>query len=641
MKENILIADDEKDILNLLAFALETEGYGVITALNGEEALALFHEKSFDLVLTDIKMPVMDGLELLRQIKQTHEEIEVIILTGHATMENAIEALKTGGAFDFLQKPLDDIEHLIVSVNRALERRRLRLKNREMMRELQKLSQAVHQSPGAVMITDVNGSIEYVNPKFTEMTGYAFEDAVGKRPNILKSGMFSSEHYREMWDTILKGEDWRGEFSNKKKSGESYWELSSVSAIKNEAGEITHFVKVAEDITERKQAEAALKESEQFNIAVLNSLPSNIVVLDKEGRILKANQAWKAFAEERFGERASGTGMNYLDFCVNTPESGSESESESESGSESESESGSSSTVLSGICSVMKGETDRFEVEVQCHASPRERWFLLQACRIQTAAEQIVISQVDITLLKQMEKRMLHSQKMDAIATLAGGIAHEFNNALAGVMGNIELLELQLPENIRMRGYTEKVNALCRRMSGLAWQLLAYAKGGQYYTHPISLRDLVEKNLPVLRTTISPDICIETRLSGNALIKADSTQIQMVLAQILKNASEAMKGDNGLIRITVEEAEIRDCPLDLPNLAPVKHVCLTVEDNGKGMDENTRSKIFDPFFSTKFVGRGLGMAAVYGVVKNHNGDILVESAAGKGTTVKIYFPILT
>jgi PAS domain S-box-containing protein len=129
--------------------------------------------------------------------------------------------------------------------------------------ELKKLSRAVQQSPASVVITDRKGDIEYVNPKFTSLTGYTGEEALGKNPRILKSGMHSVEFYRDMWSVLASGNEWRGEFRNKKKNGELYWEYASISPIRDKFGEITHFIAVKEDITDRKKAEEALMLSEE------------------------------------------------------------------------------------------------------------------------------------------------------------------------------------------------------------------------------------------------------------------------------------------------------------------------------------------------------------------------------------------
>jgi PAS domain S-box-containing protein len=129
--------------------------------------------------------------------------------------------------------------------------------------KIRQLSTAVEQSPSTVVITDIQANIEYVNPKFTQITGYTPEEVIGQNPHILKSGEQSLEFYQAFWNTILSGEEWRSEFHNKKKNGTLYWESASISCIKNAVGKITHFVKVAEDITERKRAEEALKKAKE------------------------------------------------------------------------------------------------------------------------------------------------------------------------------------------------------------------------------------------------------------------------------------------------------------------------------------------------------------------------------------------
>lgn len=140
--------------------------------------------------------------------------------------------------------------------------------------ELRKLIQAVEQSPATVVITDTEGNIEYVNPKFTQLTGYEFHDVIGKNPRIMKSGSQPNEFYKELWETITDGREWRGEFHNLKKDGGAFWEFSSISPVKNEKGVITHYVAVKEDITERKQAEDALIESEN-RLRVRNDIIEN------------------------------------------------------------------------------------------------------------------------------------------------------------------------------------------------------------------------------------------------------------------------------------------------------------------------------------------------------------------------------
>jgi len=247
----------------------------------------------------------------------------------------------------------------------------------------------------------------------------------------------------------------------------------------------------------------------------------------------------------------------------------------------------------------------------------------------------------DITDKKKMEAQLQQIQRMEAVATLAGGVAHEFNNALMGIMGNIELLKIDLPEDERRDRYFEAMNSSGHRMSRLTDQLLAYAEGGKYQPKNLKLDDFVIETLPILQHDLNPEVRVETHFQKDiSFISADNAQMQMVLSAILANSNEAIE-DKGLIRITAENKDVDDdLAKQLPGLKPGAYVCLTIEDDGMGMDEGTRSGVFEPFFTTKFQGRGMGMAAVYGIVKNHNGLIYVDSGLGRGTTVWIYLPAI-
>lgn len=162
--------------------------------------------------------------------------------------------------------------------------------------EIRKLSAAVEQSPASVVITDVEGRIEYVNPKFTRATGYSVAEAIGQNPRILKSGVQSAEMYRQMWQTIKAGQEWRGEFHNKKKNGELFWEYASISPIRNPLGVVTHFVAVKEDITERKLAEEKLQLAYAELNQLIDSSDEGICVTDLDGIIIRTNQTFASFS---------------------------------------------------------------------------------------------------------------------------------------------------------------------------------------------------------------------------------------------------------------------------------------------------------------------------------------------------------
>ena len=176
-------------------------------------------------------------------------------------------------------------------------------------------------------------------------------------------------------------------------------------------------------------------------------------------------------------------------------------------------------------------------------------------------------------------------------------------------------------------------------MTRLTRQLLAFARGGKYITESLCLSSLVRDSLPMIESFLKPQITIETDLPTDLPpIRADMDQMQMAVLAVMSNASEAV-GTQGCIRIVCRKERMSEQRVkSFTGLSPGTYVSLTISDNGKGMDEDTRSRVFEPFFTTHFPGRGLGMASVYGTVKNHDGWISIDSQIDQGTTVCIYLP---
>jgi signal transduction histidine kinase/ActR/RegA family two-component response regulator len=256
-----------------------------------------------------------------------------------------------------------------------------------------------------------------------------------------------------------------------------------------------------------------------------------------------------------------------------------------------------------------------------------------EKARLETEAKYLKQISNGADALRKTEAQL---QKIEAIATLGGGIAHKFNNALVGISGNIELLQMHLPDDKNMDRYVQPMKDSVHRMADLTNQLLAYARGGKYQPKTVSLNNIIEALLPVIQQSIAPGIRVETDLAGDiSNVEVDLTQMQTVLSAVLTNAAESM-GDKGRISVITRNEEF-DEEFAKTN-RPGPYVCLTIEDEGKGMDKETIRRVFDPFFTTKFQGRGLGMAAAYGIIKNHGGLISIHSELGKGTEVRIYLP---
>lgn len=232
------------------------------------------------------------------------------------------------------------------------------------------------------------------------------------------------------------------------------------------------------------------------------------------------------------------------------------------------------------------------------------------------------------------------NQKIASIATLASGVAHKFNNTLTVITTALSLLE-DTDTDQEVRDYYQLMHEASDQMSDLTEKLLIYAMRDNHRLETIWLNDLITENLPFFRSAVKSSITIETKLQFNLpQIKADRNQILMVLENIIINASEAIE-NRGVIRIncctemmTAEETK------ETKGFAQGYYVNLTITDTGKGMDEKTLKRVFEPFFTTHFLGCGLGMAVVFGIVKTHGGRIFIKSHIDQGTTVHIYLPAI-
>jgi PAS domain S-box-containing protein len=254
-RRRVLIVEDEAVIAMAEADSLSEAGYDPIHAFNAVQALACLQapENGVDLVLVDIDLGRgMDGASLAKSITRTHD-IPIIFLSSHTEPE-FVEMTAGIPSYGYVPKPAG-MSVLNASISMAFRlwsaRKELEI-NQDMIR---RLSKAVECCPSSIIITDADGTIEYVNPRFTELTGYSFEDAVGRKPNLLKTGHTSEEEYRLLWETISSGREWRGEFLNRKKNGELYWESASIAPILGDSNKSTHYVATKEDITGRKFAE--------------------------------------------------------------------------------------------------------------------------------------------------------------------------------------------------------------------------------------------------------------------------------------------------------------------------------------------------------------------------------------------------
>ncbi len=282
-----------------------------------------------------------------------------------------------------------------------------------------------------------------------------------------------------------------------------------------------------------------------------------------------------------------------------------------------------------------------------------ERWYSTVLSPVIDAAGQIQsvlgISR-DVTALRQAERerarmaeRMQHAQKLESLGVLSGGIAHDFNNLLVAVLGNADLALMDLAPESPARLAVEQIRTAAVRASDLTNQLLAYSGRGRFHVRPLSLNRMVEEMVHLLKVSVPKRAVIQFDLAPDLpAVEADAAQLQQIILNLVTNAAEAIGDDDGVVRLRtgtlVADATYLASTYLTEELHEGRYAFLEVTDSGIGMEPETLERIFDPFFTTKVTGRGLGLAAVLGIVRSHAGAIKVYSEPGQGTTFKVLLP---
>ncbi|MBM9537527.1 hybrid sensor histidine kinase/response regulator [Desulfobulbus alkaliphilus] len=287
-------------------------------------------------------------------------------------------------------------------------------------------------------------------------------------------------------------------------------------------------------------------------------------------------------------------------------------------------------------------------------ASGQEKWVFEQGIGVfeddeLLALEGLIIDVSDRKRLEnqrlEMERQLLHTQKLESLGVLAGGIAHDFNNLLAAMLGNIELVMVLTPEDAPWRQRLQQAEKAARQAAGLTRQMLDYSGKGHFVITAVDLNQLVRDNVDIFRTSIARTISLTLQLTEPLpSISGDEGQLRQVVMNLITNASEAMENrPGGVLTLSTGvvycDADYLRQTLIEPGPDPGWFVWLEVADQGEGMDTETLQRLFDPFFTTKFTGRGLGLAAVQGILRGHGGGIMVTSSLGQGATFRVLFPV--
>lgn len=297
---------------------------------------------------------------------------------------------------------------------------------------------------------------------------------------------------------------------------------------------------------------------------------------------------------------------------------------------------------------LLQSSTADSEIEYRVQKESGE-WEWVES-RVTTLASEVEGMPQQLLLLMTLvteRKQVVAAQKIESLGILAGGVAHDFNNLLVGILGQTSLALYKLPEDDLVRPHIEKAVTAAERASMLTQQLLAYSGRGHFQIRPIHLNDLVEENLHLLHLAVPKHVQMRSELSPHLpYVEADVGQMQQVIMNPILNAAEAIGEQEGTVTIVTDTRMVGpdDDQYWLHSgqpLAPGQYVSLEIHDDGQGMDSQTLARIFEPFFSTKATGRGLGLAAVLGIIRGHHGGLSVTSEVGQGSTFKLLFPAAT
>jgi len=481
----------------------------------------------------------------------------------------------------------------------------------EALREsMQRLQTVIDHTAAVMWAIDTDGIFTFSEGKGLEVLGLKPGEMVGQ--SIFEKYADNKQVIKDA-RRALSGKT----FYSCTEVGGILWENRYVPLVDGK-GVVNGAIGVAVDVTDTKKMQEALIESEARYRYIVENVPTGICEIDLSTfKFIQVNDVMCAIM-----------GYTEDEFLAMDPEVLFAGESKKH--------------IIERISKIRSGEKVPvpFEYKIKTKED-RELWVLVNTRIIYEDGKPVrtlTIAQ-DISERKRLEMKLQYAQKMEAISTLASGIAHEFNNTLMILSGSAETLQMRLPENEKVKKFAEITKNSIERMVQLTDQLMAYARSGNYQAKTIYLPDFVRAALLVIRHHMKPGIHIETDMPRDILnINGDLAQLQMVIAAVMQNASDAIE-EEGRIRVKVRNETIDEkAAKKYPGFAAGSYVSVAIEDDGKGMTKKTKEKIFEPFFTTKVQARGLSMSAVYGIVKNHRGFIYVESKVDKGTVVRIYFP---
>jgi PAS domain S-box-containing protein len=550
--------------------------------------------------------------------------------------------------------------------------------------ELQFLGSIPLQVSDALIVTDLNYRITYVNKAAEFLFGYSGEELIGKTLDLLSAESWADHLKDEIHQTVTTGRVWTGPIRSQRKNGSAFAVEMRVSPLRDSRGRLSSYISIFHDLTERRRAEQLLATLNAAALAMERNLAPDQILDAVAEELKRIGFACAVFltdgSEDRLTLRylspnadAAGAASERLDqegrppsievdafdplrrtvrdrhpaFLENPSVS-----ARTAPGSAGELDPG-LIEILAGRRSILApliaGEAVTGVLSVQSADLTRGDVAAITAFANQLAAawrKATLMDELSNSLreLKRTQDILLHAQKMEAIGNLAGGVAHDFNNLLTAIKGYAELALDRLDPEDTIHADVGQIRKAADQAAGLTSQLLAFGRQQPLQPKVLDVNTVITGVDKMLRRLIGEDVELRTELDGGIdSVKADPTQVQQVIMNLAINARDAMPG-GGTLTIKTENVSLSssDCK-SLHEARPGRYVRLSVRDTGSGIEPEVIDRIFEPFFSTKEIGKGtgLGLSVVYGVVSQHEGWIDVDSEVGKGTTFHVYLPVTT
>ncbi len=476
-------------------------------------------------------------------------------------------------------------------------------------------------SPAFFVAMDPDGKVILMNQSMLDALGYEMDEVAGRDyiasfvPEEDRKGV--AEIFRQLVVEIRPTRNENRVLTRKGRELLVEWHGRS---ILDKQGRLSYYFGVGIDITERKSAEEALhSEMEKFQTLSENA-PFGMVLIGRDGRFTYINAKFR----EMFGYDLDDIHDGRTWFRKAYPDK--------------KYRAATISAWAEDFRDEGPGERRPRTFTVACKDGQQK---VITFIPIRLTSGDYLMTCEDITEFRRLEEQLRQSQKMEAIGSLAGGVAHDFNNILTTIMGYASLLQETIDRESGMRIYVDQVVSASQKAANLTQSLLAFSRSRSITLKPLNVNEAVKGAEKLLKRLLTEDIDLRLSLNGgDATALADATQLDQILFNLTSNARDAMAGGGSLVIETGHVNVDRDYARVHGFEGEGRYITIAVSDTGTGMDEATRGKIFDPFFTTKEVGRGtgLGLATVYGIVKQHKGHITVYSEPGKGTTFRIYLP---